>query len=386
MNKDTCLTITEMTFGSAAVPIVLGYDCLYDIAERISNMTRHCILVCDRKLYPGRAETLHRILSSKNRADLFFIYAIEQNKRLATVEALLDYAETSKADRTTVFVSVGGGIVGNITGFAASVLYRGLRLVHVPTTLLAMSDSVLSLKQAVNGINRKNVYGSYLTPSLIAIDMAFLHSLPFKQLSCGFVELCKNGLAVDSSSIPSLSKLAPHIEHHGSWNELVRLGLAAKSRVLSSDPHEKGVGLVFEYGHTVGHAIELAYDVPHGHAIGLGMLVAARISRHRGWLSKAEETLHRKMLLACNAPTTMPNADPAVLLQFIVRDNKRGYVSLNQDECSFVLLRKIGIVNKSAGLPLTIVKKHELTKAFTVLHETNNCRPLVAGCSTAATY
>lgn len=356
-----------MQFGAHAVPMCIGHDCLHEIADRLTELSRHIILVFDCNVYPGRGQVLLKLLQHRRRVSCFFVEADETRKTMRTVERLLNAAVEAGADRESLLVAVGGGLVGNVVGTAANLLFRGVRLAHVPTSLLAMSDSVFSKKQAVNGTRRKNLYGSYLVPTMIGIDTAFLHTLPFAQLSSGFVELCKNGLAIDRSTIPRLLNLAEAIDNAAVWPELVRLGLRVKQHLLLQDPEEKRGGLVLEYGHTTGHAIELANGIPHGHAVGLGMLVACRIARMRGQLSANDEALHRRLLQACGAPLRLPALDTATLLHIMRGDNKRGLRPLKSGQYAFVLLQALGVVQHDQGLPLTVVEEDELTQAISVV-------------------
>lgn len=357
----------NLKIGKSTIPTYCGYDCQAEIADRISSLTNHAIVVFDEDAFPDRGKELRHLLEARVRVSCLFLKAGEELKRLRTVESLLDRVVAEGADHASVFVAVGGGLVGNIAGTAAALLFRGVRLVHVPTTLLAMSDSVFSQKQAVNGISCKNMYGTYHLPAAICIDTAYLHTLPREQLSAGFVELCKNGLAIDSDVIPRLVKCASSLDRPECWLDLVSIGFDTKQRLLLNDPFEKREGLALEYGHTVGHAIELAHHITHGHAVGLGMLVAARIARARGWLSADEEALHERLLTGCGAPVRLFSADIPRLVSLIRGDNKRGRIPLQADEFAFVLLQGIGRVAESGALPLCAVREEELVEAFSVL-------------------
>jgi 3-dehydroquinate synthase/2-deoxy-scyllo-inosose synthase len=231
-----------------------------------------------------------------------------------------------------------------------------------------MSDSVLSQKQAVNGLGAKNLYGLYHPAQLSGVDVQYLHTLPPAEFSAGVVELCKNGLAFDAASLPYYDAIAGRADP-AAWCALVKLGVAAKQRLLDDDPFEQQQGVVLEYGHTVGHALELETGtLTHGHAVGLGMLVAAAISRARGWLTEAEDARHADLLSRARAPVTLPGpVDTAAVVERIRRDNKRGRIALKPREHSFVLLERLGRPAVTAGLPLVAVDEAELVDGFAKL-------------------
>jgi 3-dehydroquinate synthase/2-deoxy-scyllo-inosose synthase len=356
----------QFRFGDQAMELVLGYECTDAIVERIGRLTDHAILVADRRVHVSWGESLQRSLAAYVPVSCIQLEATESAKSLDAVQCVLDRAVAEGATRRSVIVSFGGGLIGNVAGLAAGLLFRGIRLIHVPTTLLAMSDSVLSQKQAVNGVTAKNLYGLYHPAVLTCIDVQYLHTLPPAELSAGIVELCKNGLAFDAAALPQLERL---MEAHGVpavWLELVKLGIGSKQKLLGEDARETGAGVVLEYGHTFGHALELQTGtLTHGHAVGLGMLVAAAVSRGRGWLSEAEEMRHAALLMQARAPTTLPQpVDIESLLARIRRDNKRGRIMLQERQHAFVLLRRLGRAALTAGQPLVAVDEAEIRTAF----------------------
>ncbi|MBN2989011.1 3-dehydroquinate synthase family protein [Pseudomonas lactucae] len=297
-------------FGDKAMEMLVGYRFTEQIAARASEDTEHIILIADRRVYELWGAPLLDALEHYVPVTCLLVEAEETRKTLDVLQSLLDQAVAGGATRRSVVVAFGGGLTGNLAGLLAGLLYRGIRLVHVPTTLLAMSDSVLSQKQAVNGAQAKNMYGLYHPAALCCVDVQYLHTLAQDAFSAGVVELCKNGLAFDAATVPTLKRLAGNATP-GAWIELVKLGIAAKQRLLLGDPLEHEFGVVLEYGHTVGHALELETGtLTHGHAVGLGMLVAAAIARGRGWLSEQDEHLHAQLLAKSGAPRSLPRRCP----------------------------------------------------------------------------
>lgn len=296
----------------------------------------------------------------------------ETTKALGTVERLINEMLDGGATRASCVVSVGGGVTGNIAGLCAALMYRGVRLVHVPTTLMAAADSVLSLKQGVNTRHGKNLVGTYHPPVAVLVDTAVLAGLPLRQRRAGLCETIKNALAIEPAMIePLLSHLTPECELTPEFLEwIIGSSIAAKARVAESDPYERHTALVLEYGHTVGHAIEHASRgaIVHGEAVGLGMIAAAHISMGFGWLSAEEAALHRELVSRLGAPVTLGDAATVdEVVAAVGSDNKRGYRSTGSAESLMILLRGIGIPNFNDGIPLTAVPRDRIYDAVRAL-------------------
>lgn len=352
-------------FADQTMEMLLGYQYTEQIAIRASEDAEHIILVADRRVYELWGAPLLSALQRHLPVTCLLVEADEVHKTLAVLQGLLDHAVADGATRRSVVVAFGGGLTGNLAGLLAGLLYRGIRLVHIPTTLLAMSDSVLSQKQAVNGTHAKNMYGLYHPATLCCVDVQYLESLPPQDFSAGVVELCKNGLAFDVATVPELKRLAADPSPVGRI-DLVKLGIRAKQRLLLDDPLEHDLGVVLEYGHTVGHALELETGtLTHGHAVGLGMLVAAAIARGRGWLTEQDECLHAQLLARSGAPRSLPWPVPFDAVMARVRlDNKRGRIPVSAGHYPFVLLRRLGQPAMTQGQPLVGVEEREIRQAY----------------------
>jgi 3-dehydroquinate synthase/2-deoxy-scyllo-inosose synthase len=279
---------------------------------------------------------------------------------MSTVEHLAQEMVCAGIDRCSAIVAVGGGVVGNLSGLTAALLYRGIRLVHVPTTLMAAADSVASLKQAVNLPQGKNLLGCFHRPAAVLIDLSFLQTLPAAQVRSGMSEIIKNALTVAPDNIPLLeSKL--HSSASYSDEELmaiVEAGVLAKQSVMSGDKHERGKALVFEYGHTVGHAIELAAagGVSHGEAVGLGMVVAADVAHQLGLLGESEVEVHLRLLRRNGLVMRLPLGVTVPAVMSLLRtDNKRGHMSAQPDQVPMILLEGLGVPHGPVDRPLTVV-------------------------------
>ncbi|MFJ9606883.1 2-deoxy-scyllo-inosose synthase [Kitasatospora sp. NPDC101176] len=288
--------------------------------------------------------------------------ADETEKSLTTLDRLAEQALRSGITRRSVVVALGGGVVGNIAGLLAALIFRGIRLVHMPTTLLGMSDSVLSLKQAVNSRCGKNHLGTFHAPVLVWNHLDFLESLPAAETQSALCEMIKNVLAIVPERYDEVAAL---LRPDGRYSpdvitSFIDLCVDAKTSVMHDDPTEKHEALALEYGHTVGHAAELLTDgrLRHGFAIGVGMLAAARVSRELGLLDRADEAAHRRLLELNGAPTALPEGLETDALLGVVRlDNKRGYLPHRDGSCDLILLEGLGRPHRPGGAQITQVEE-----------------------------
>lgn len=303
----------------------------------------------------------------------------EQAKTLDTVLALVAQARAhGGGTHQSCFVSLGGGVTGNIAGLAASLMVRGVRLIHIPTTLLAATDSILSLKQGVNvrtasGHLIKNLLGTFYAPERVLVYLSLWETLPSQEIRSGLCELVKNVVGIHPQHIDAVTALLrpEAVYTPEECHRIFAWCFAAKQEVMQDDAHEKGPALILELGHTFGHALESHRGVAHGLAVGLGMLVAAQISAARGLL-KAEEVAQVMHLLQRNgAPTTLPaDLDIEAILSLMRQDNKIGYLPRRPGFHVMVLLEHLGQPVMEQGLPLTYVAEQEVRAAISRLQST----------------
>ncbi len=211
----------------------------------------------------------------------------ERHKNVATVGKVHDALVKSKADRSTVVVAVGGGVIGDLVGFAAATYLRGIRVVHVPTTLLAQVDSAIGGKTGVNHPLGKNLIGAFHAPSLVVADPAVLDTLPRREFRAGLYEVIKYGVISDPALLDHLRThlAAIFAREAGAVAPLVAASCRIKAGVVSADERESGLRRILNFGHTVGHALEAATRYRrfrHGEAVGYGMLAALSIGVARG--------------------------------------------------------------------------------------------------------
>jgi 3-dehydroquinate synthase/2-deoxy-scyllo-inosose synthase len=352
----------QLQFEDEHYPVWIGVRCLNEIISRLRELGASSYhMITDRTVSQLHADVLYEELTAQTASSLWVVDNGESFKSLKTVEHFAQEMVRAGIDRSSVIVAVGGGLIGNLGGLIAALLFRGIRLVHVPTTLIAAADSVASLKQAVNLSLGKNLLGCFHKPTAVLIDINFLRTLPATQIRSGMCEIIKNALTVATENIPLLeSGLKP--DAYYSDTELmviVEAGLLAKQKVMRADKYERREALVFEYGHTVGHAIELAAEgrVPHGEAVGLGMIVAAEAARRLGRLSDSGRNLHHRLLRRNGLMVRLPiGVTVAAVMALLLTDNKRGYVCARPDQVAMILLDDLGVPAGPLGRPLILVE------------------------------
>ncbi|MBH8613441.1 iron-containing alcohol dehydrogenase [Pseudomonas mohnii] len=351
----------RLQFEDECYPVWIGVRCLDEIISSLRELNASSYhLIADRTVGKLHAGILYEQLSAHVFTSLWVVDNGESSKSLETVEYLAHKMVEAHIDRGSVIVAVGGGVVGNLAGLIAALLFRGIRLVHVPTTLIAAADSVISLKQAVNLSLGKNLLGCFHKPTAVLVDLNFLRTLPASQMRSGMYEIIKNALTVATENIPLLeSGLKPDANYSDAeLMSFVEAGLLAKQKVMKADKCERKEALVFEYGHTVGHAIELAAEgrVPHGEAVGLGMIVAAEVSSRLGRLSDSDRQLHHRLFMRNGLTIRLPaGVTVAAVMALLRMDNKRGYVCARPDQVAMILLDGLGVPAGPVGRPLILV-------------------------------
>ena len=248
----------------------------------------------------------------------------EKNKTLQTVEYIYKKLVELEADRSTFIVGVGGGIVCDITGFAASTYMRGLRFAFVPTTLLAQVDAGIGGKNGVNFNGFKNMIGVFNQPEFVICDMKLLKTLPKKEILCGFGEIVKHALIADANMFNFLEKNLRKALALNSRiiEELVYMSIIIKSEVVNQDEREKGLRRILNFGHTLGHAIEKCSDTySHGEAISIGMLAISALSVRKGWLKPEEYTRIEMLIRSIGLPVRV--RIPAGSIEDAMRKDKK---------------------------------------------------------------
>jgi shikimate kinase/3-dehydroquinate synthase len=256
----------------------------------------------------------------------------ESSKSIAGVSQLYDWMLQNRVERGDVVVALGGGVVGDLAGFAAATTLRGLGLVQVPTTLLAMVDSSVGGKTGINHPSGKNLIGAFYQPPLVIIDPEFLHTLPARERTSGWAEIIKHAVIQPSTPGGQRADLWSFMERNANQlmigNEpalsyLIRRNVALKGAVVEHDEREAGLRAMLNFGHTIGHAIEAAdYHLLHGEAISVGLRAAMRLGEQMGNCDAATVRRLDALLDAFGLPATA-SADPDRVSTLLISDKKR---------------------------------------------------------------
>ena len=249
----------------------------------------------------------------------------EESKTLSNYVHLVEHVLAEGIDERSILISLGGGAVCNVCGFIASTLYRGIGLVHVPTTLMAQCDAAISHKQGINGSRGKNLVGSYYPPQAIAVDIEVLSTLEDWLIPDGLSEVIKHALGQDADYLQYLLDYKGPIDAPDFLEYVVRKNIELKCELVAIDPKEHREGMVLQYGHTTGHPIEYlsGYDLNHGQSVAIGMMVAARVARLLGACGDEIVELHRQVIEKFELPTTIPKTIDVDDILAAMRYNKR---------------------------------------------------------------
>lgn len=317
-------------------------DCLHSEIQRLGSFSSYG-LVTDEVVRPLVAEPLQNQLRS-NSIDTTLI-ALPPGESAKTIGTVLDLCQQLLAqgfDRKSLLLAVGGGVVGDITGFAAAIYMRGIPYIQVPTTLLAQVDSSLGGKTGVDLPSGKNLLGAFHQPRLVLSDLDVLTSLSSDARRDGFAEVIKAALIEDPELFSILEREGPDLLDTGNplLQTIIAKACAVKCRVVNRDERESGLRRILNFGHTLGHALEAAtnYNISHGQAVAIGMGLAVRLSRQ--WVGLSEDNADRALDLIqkLGLPTDIPkNIDPEALLVPLEKDKK-----IQAGICHFVLLAEIG--------------------------------------------
>lgn len=284
------------------------------------------------------------------------LVAGERYKTLQTVRRVYKMLHAAAADRRTVIVALGGGVIGDVAGFVAATYNRGLDFVQVPTTLLAQVDSSVGGKVGVNFDQGKNLVGAFYQPRFVAIDPDSLYSLPLRERRSGLAEMIKYGIIYDKPFFETLTRegekllrlSSTHLEY------AIARSCEIKARVVEQDERDEGLRAILNFGHTVGHALEAItrYRVyRHGEAISIGMVSAAMIGEEIGLTDPADTAAIKAAFRAVGLPTALdPQIAPGGLLRLMAWDKKAV-----KGVARFVLMEKIGRVTPGHDVPPDVV-------------------------------
>ena len=350
-------TTITVPLAAQAYPIVLGPGSLASLAELLMaqgiRADTRVLLVTNPEVERHYGATCrHSLEEAGFPVQTLVIEAGEDQKTPATVALIHDAAFRHRLERGSLIVALGGGVVGDMAGFAAATWLRGIAVVQVPTTLLAMVDAAIGGKTGVNHPGGKNLIGAFHQPKLVLIDPAVLHTLPEREFRAGMAEVIKYGVIGDPALFGDLEAAAQRDPLGGLANRqsvgegllerLLERSASAKARVVAADEREGGLRAILNYGHTLGHAVETLTGYGtylHGEAVGLGMLAAGEISLAMGLWHPRDQQRQRAVIAAAGLPLAWPALDPQAVLACLQGDKK-----VRSGRVRFVLPTAIGAV------------------------------------------
>lgn len=351
VRKATELESIEVLTGSGPYQVLVGAGAastLHDTLRQLPALERIAIVTDEHVPQSWSSLAAKESESAGIDSMLLTIGGGEESKTLDTVSGLLEAMAAGGMHRGDAVVAVGGGVVGDIAGFTAATFMRGVRLIQMPTTLLAMVDSSIGGKTGVNLAAGKNLAGAFHQPFAVLADTAALLSLPQREIRCGMSEIVKYGFIAAPRIIDLLEK---HEPDEGLLDELIVTSIRCKVAAVEADEREEGSRAHLNFGHTLGHAIETVtgHAMSHGEAIAVGMVFALLLGRELGLVDLVERA--RAVLRSRDLPTEVEGISREVVTNVMERDKKF------RKGIHFVVLRELGLPEVVANVPDAAVIK-----------------------------
>lgn len=322
--------------------ITNGFEELETEITPFTNESKKICIVTDSVVGPIYAETVKKLLASLcSKICIFTFPAGEANKTLDTVKSIYEFLIKEGFNRKDLLIALGGGVVGDVTGYAAATYLRGIDYVQLPTTLLSQNDSSIGGKTGVDFDGYKNMVGAFKMPVLVYMNLSTLNTLDERQYFSGFAEVMKHGLIKNADFYTWLIENMYEICERDPLvlEEMVFRSCSIKKAVVEKDPTEQGERALLNFGHTIGHAIEKAknFELFHGECVALGAVAAAFISWKRNMISMEEYYEVRDMFVPFYLPISIDNINPDEILKLTKSDKKAEAGTIK-----FILLNRIG--------------------------------------------
>jgi len=346
--------------GERRYPIHIGQNCLYLLGQALREHApaARLLVVSDNRVHELYGEAVLSALSESG--FLVESLVIPEGEKFKTIDSCLsiwNYMLANNFTRESVVIALGGGVVGDIAGFAAAAYMRGVPYVQVPTTLLAMVDSSVGGKTGVNHPLGKNMIGAFHQPRLVFVDLGCLATLSREEFRAGFAEVIKYGVIRDAEFFAfceterqAIFDLNPKALRH-----VVKTSCAIKADVVAADELEGGLRAILNFGHTIGHAVESLTNyslLKHGEAVAIGMVAAGRIAVRLGRFDEAEQRRLERLIEAAGLPVRIPaRLDGEDLIERLRKDKKA-----RRGEVRFVLPEAIGRVCIESNVPPTVLR------------------------------
>ncbi len=343
--------------GDRSYPIHIGAGLLDQAGLILPHLAqKRAVVVTNTTIAPLYLERLTSTLAAAGVAATSVVLPDgEAYKNWETLNLIFDALLTQRAERKTTLIALGGGVIGDMTGFAAACYQRGMPFIQIPTTLLSQVDSSVGGKTGINHPLGKNMIGAFYQPKLVLADTDTLKTLPARELSAGLAEVIKYGLIWDAdflawleANMPKLRALDPAAITHAIYRSC-----EIKAQVVGQDEREGGIRAILNLGHTFGHAIETGMGYGnwlHGEAVAAGMVLAAQTSQRLGWLSEGDVARTRALIRAAGLPDVAPDLGVETWLDYMGHDKK-----VEGGKLRFVLLKKLGEAVITADVPAGVL-------------------------------
>lgn len=342
-------TIT-VKLPESSYQILIATDGLWNISDRLKelNIGKKILIISNPEIFDYYGQIVIDSLSQANfDVNYHLIPAGENYKTLASIQSIYDKAIHKRLERSSSLLALGGGVIGDMTGFAAATWLRGINFIQVPTSLLAMVDASVGGKTGVNHPQGKNLIGAFYQPKLVVIDPVVLKTLPEREFRAGMAEVIKYGVIWDEMLFTELEK-ANKLDSLNNFdplllNLILTRSCQAKAEVVSKDEKESGIRAILNYGHTIGHAIESLTNyetLVHGEAVAIGMVVAGKIAVKMQLWTEEEANRQDELLKKAGLPTQIPsNLDIEKIIDSLQLDKK-----VKAGKVRFILPTTIGKV------------------------------------------
>ncbi len=367
IHKSLTQPASQVTTATAQYPIFVGHGCIKRLGREMRRLglSGTAVVISDETVFHLYGQRVCRVLDDAGFTPApLAVPSGESTKSLDVAGSLYDALIEYHIERSDPIIALGGGMIGDLAGFVAATYLRGVPLVQVPTSLIAMVDASIGGKTAVNHPRAKNIIGAFYQPRLVLADIDALSSLPKRELVSGWAEVVKHGLILDADyfsylekNVEKLLRLDPE-----ATSMAVSRSAAIKAMIVSEDEKEQGRRTLLNYGHTIGHGLESAGDYAkflHGEAVAIGMMASAYISQHMGMIS--QETVKRQgfLLEALGLPAQCTNVDKQSVLTAMELDKK-----VQNKATRWVLLEGLGkaVVRKDVPPDLVSAALDEVIK------------------------
>ena len=336
-------------------PIIIGTNIIDHLADHVDLSTYSSIaIIADehtKHLIPALKTTI------TNTTHEILIPSGEKSKNIETVKDIWQQMIDAKLDRKSLVINLGGGVIGDMGGFAASTYMRGIDFIQIPTTLLSMVDASVGGKVGINFSEIKNIIGSFQQPKTVIIDVSTLETLPERELRSGFAEIIKHGLIDDKYYFEKVSAKAPKDYSQEELIDIISGSCEIKSHIVQADEHEAHIRKMLNFGHTVGHAVEILSaetftPLTHGEAISIGMVAEAKISELLGYISEKQLDTIEQAFVKAQLPTRVTHLSQDTIIEKMYTDKKNSHGKIK-----WTLLQEIGKADYNIEVGESFIKK-----------------------------